>query len=309
MVHNKNLKNLILYILIHSSVSALAQSQDPATHFSALRNKQSTKSFSFNKKNEGEYIQQLSAYVNDTLSLIRAEAYYLLSSLGQQSQQKNVKKEVVRLLISGWRDTDSGINGQVATSLTKFQPQDFDPIAIDSVRQLVKKLPPYANKLFKLVGYLALQDQSSVLKSYLEQQPPLSSPDRWAVYVALARLGDQQALDLILNRVRTFGVNDDVVYEIFPDLIYTRSYRAISYLVEVLFSNAQNCEAPNADSQIKISCAYRVMELLAPVIKDFPIALGASGDLVERDYVKALAISREWFKQKDGKYEIIRNTY
>jgi hypothetical protein len=307
---NKNkLKNLILLALLHISTFALAQAQDLETHFSALRNKQATKPFTFTKKNEVQYLKQLSIYLNDTLPSVRTEAYFLIGKLGRQSQQKNIRKEVVNILVRGWHDEDSGINGQVATTLTKFSTQDFDRTAVDSIRRLLDNLPPYKNKLFKLVGYLALQDQARIIKSHLEKQPPLSSKDRWAAYLALVRLGDQQSLDVILNQVRAYDLGDDVVYEVFPDLIYTRSYRSISYLVEILFNDEQNCEPPNGDSNTKINCAYRVMELLAPVIKDFPIAVGASGDLVERDYRKALTEVRAWFKQKDGKYEIIRDTY
>lgn len=303
------MKKIILPILLYISTFSFAQKQEVEVYFTAVRNKQATQSFSVNKKNESQYIKAIAVYLNDTLPSVRTEAYYLISNLGRQSQQRNLRKDVVNLLIRGWRDTDSGINGMVATSLTRFEKQDFDRAAIDSIKGFLKRLPPYADRLFKLAGYLELQDQVPVIKSYLEKQPPLPDRDKWACYISLARLGDQQALDLILNRVRTFGINDDIVYEIFPDLVYTRSYRGISYLVEVLFSDDRTCEAPANGSRTKITCAYRVMELLAPALKDYPVAVGTSGDLVARDYKKALSEVREWFKQRDGKYEIIRDTF
>ncbi len=137
----------------------------------------------------------------------------------------------------------------------------------------------------------------------------MKGPDRWAGYVALARMGDQQAIDVILNRVRTLRLNDDVVYELFPDLVYTRTFRAIHYLEEVLASNERGCRSPNADVRQRTPCAYRVMELLAPAIKDYPVAIGPGGDLATENYVQALDTIREWFKQKNGTYEIVRDTY
>ena len=150
IIENKILKIFII-ILLGISMSTLAQTQEIENYFSALRNKQETTALSFHKKNESQYVKQLSIYLNDTLPSMRAEAYYLLSKLGQQSRQKNIRNEVVTILVRGWRDVDSGINGQVANSLTKFQIQDFNRTAVDSIRGLMKELPPYKNKLFKLV--------------------------------------------------------------------------------------------------------------------------------------------------------------
>jgi hypothetical protein len=112
----------------------------------------------------------------------------------------------------------------------------------------------------------------------------------------------------ILDRVKKLPVNDNVVYEIFPDLIYARQMEAISYLTRVLFSDENNCESADAENATKIPCAYRVMEQLAPVSEGYPLELGESGDVKTKDYTAALKKVREWFrKQKD--YKIIRDTY
>lgn len=310
-MQHMNLKYIVIpaFFLLISSLAAPAQDQDTEAYFTAVRNNKSVSSFSFNGKKEARYIAAISKYLADTVPAIRAEAYYLLGSLGQQSRQKSIRRDAVSLLLRGFRDKDAGIKGRVENVLVRFNTEDFDRTAMDTLRSLLAKLPPLPGKLFRLAGYLNLHDQAPKIKAYIEGQPPLASKDRWAGYLALARMGDQQALDIILNRVRTFGINDDVVYEIFPDLVYTRSYRAIHYLEEVTFSNEKNCTSPHADSQAKINCAYRVIELLAPIISDYPVALDASGDLATSDYNEALEKIRAWFTRKDGTYEIIRNTF
>ena len=299
---------IILTSLLCHNVSA--QRQETDAYFSALQSKQTPKPLPLTDKNGGDYIKPISVYLHDTVTTIRVEAYYLLGGLGQRVQQKNLRKKIVNLLIAGWHDPDRGISGMIDNALVRFQPADFDRTAIDSIKSRLQKLPASPGKLFKLIGYLQLRDEAPKIKSYVEdKEPPLKSPDRWAGYVALARMEDQHAIDVVLNRVRTLRLNDDVVYELFPDLIYTRTYRAIHYLEEILSANERSCYSPIADIRQRMPCAYRVMEMLAPVIKDYPIATTVGGDLATENYSQALDTIRAWFKQKNGTYEIIRETY
>ncbi len=103
-------------------------------------------------------------------------------------------------------------------------------------------------------------------------------------------------------------MTDAVVYEIFPDLVYTRSQEAITYLVEALNSDAKNCESANAESEEKIPCAYRVMEMLAPVIENYPLKLSESDDIETTDYPGALQKVRDWFKVNKG-FKILKDRY
>ena len=153
-----------------------------------------------------------------------------------------------------------------------------------------------------LVGTLNMTDQTTTLQRLL---PRLSAPDRWAAQLALARLGDREALATVLARAKRYPVNDDVVYELLPDLVYTRQKEAIDYLVSIVHSDEKNCQSADPEAEQSILCGYRVLELLAPVIRDFPLALDESGDLAVSDYPKALADARSWLK-KHADYEVVR---
>lgn len=98
------------------------------------------------------------------------------------------------------------------------------------------------------------------------------------------------------NRVKKLPVNDDVVYQVFPDLIYTRQQEAIAYLVTALDSDATDCLSADAERQTPISCGYRIMEQLAAIIEGYPLILGESGDIITGDYPAALNIVRKWFQ-------------
>jgi hypothetical protein len=300
------IKSLVI-IAAFMPVLAHAQ-QDVDTYFASVRTRQAGTRFTAPVKNENHHLRQLMVYSTDSSARVRAEAYYLLANLALTAQKEATAKEAVRYLLQGWRDADTGINNQVAQYLTSFTARYFDRIALDSIRSYMRKFPPYPGELFRLVSNLQLTEEMPALKTY-STQSKLPVHARWQAYTALARLGDQQAVDFMLNRVRSMGVSDDVVYELFPDLVYTRSFRAIRYLEEVLMSDDKRCDPPNGDSHTKITCAYRVMELLAPAIKDYPLTRSPSGDIAEKDYPKALDRVRAWFKEKDGTYEIIRDTF
>jgi hypothetical protein len=301
-------KKYIIVILLLSGAVCYAQ-QNVQAYFNAIANQQPTSPFTFDPAvGESRYIQALSPYLTDTLVTVRSEAYLLVSSLGQNSKQAKIRKEVVKVLLKGWRDKDSGINGQVANGLFRFNKEDFDKTALEDVRELNSAVNPYIGKLFKLIGKLDLRDQLNAIQVHVQnQQTPLSRKDIWSGYVAMARLGDALSEQTVMDKANKLGSNDDTIYELYPDLVYIRSRTTIDFLIKELYSEENNCSSPDAESDRPINCAYRIMEMLGPVIKDYPIAVSASGDLVEKDYPKALATIRRWFNERNGNYTIMNH--
>lgn len=300
----------IYILLILQLLSLICKGQgDIKSYLSAIADNQATSPFVFDVSiGENSYIQALSPYLGDTLVTVRSEAYLLVSRLGKNSKQSKVRKEVVKILLKGWRDKDSGINGQVANALFRFNKEDFDKSALEDVRELNSTVKPYAGKLFKLIGKLDLRDQLNAIKVHVQnQQTPLSRQDVWAGYVAMARLGDALSEQTVMDKANKLGSNDDTIYELYPDLVYIGSHTTIGFLVKELYSEETNCSSPDAESDRPINCAYRIMEMLAPVIKDYPIAVSASGDLVEKDYPKALAAIRGWFNERNGNYTLVNH--
>ena len=101
-------------------------------------------------------------------------------------------------------------------------------------------------------------------------------------------------------------MNDNLVYNIFPDLVFTRRPEAIAFLIEEIGSNEKNCLSADVEREVSIPCGYRIMEQLAPVIEGFPFDLDESGDLKASNYPAALATVRQWFS--DHKTYVILNS-
>lgn len=164
------------------------------------------------------------------------------------------------------------------------------------------------NELLKLMGYLEMRDMAEEIRP-LSSSANTNKRDRWAALLSLARMGDAVSVQALMQRVQKLPVNDDVVYEVFPDLAYTRQPEAINYMITVLKSDEKNCLSADAENETAIPCAYRVMEQLAPVIDGYPLQLDASGDVKTKDYVKALTSVRKWIGGKGSSYKIRRDTF
>ncbi|HEX8038201.1 MAG TPA: hypothetical protein VF490_03595, partial [Chryseosolibacter sp.] len=157
-----------------------------------------------------------------------------------------------------------------------------------------------------LAGYLGLRDLEPDI--WQRSQPGNPIAIRWAAMLSLARLGNSEATAAIMKRVSKFPVNDDVVYELFPDLLYTRQPEAIAYMIAALQSDDPNCLSADAEKEKPIPCGYRIMELLAPVIAGYPLQVDQSGDLATSDYPKALQTVRAWFNHSTA-YQILTDKY
>jgi PBS lyase HEAT-like repeat len=235
----------------------------------------------------------LPVYLKDTTTLIRSKAYAITRSIGTKSSDNTIRQEAVQYLIEGMKDKHIGNAGSAINYVTSFKQTDFTTIHKDSLRNIFERKPTHLDVLVKLMGFLEMKDKRDAIYA-LSQQSTLGRKERWSATLALARMGDAVAIDDIMKRVQRMPVADAVVYEVFPDLVYTRTTQAINYLVTALNSDDKNCAAADAEREAKIPCAYRVMEMLAPVLEGYPLAVDESGDVVASDYPAALATAREW---------------
>jgi HEAT repeat protein len=255
-----------------------------------------------------EVISSASLFFQDTLSRVRVKAYSLINGAGLQSKKVDVRQEAVYKLVQASHDADGGNVGMLWSSLTRFNKEDFSTVAKDSLKNRFRKKPAHLNELLKLMGYLEMKDMVEEIRP-LSLSGNTNKRDRWAALLALARMGDAVSVQSLMQRVQKLPVNDDVVYEVFPDLAYTRQPEAINYMITVLNSDEKNCLSADAENETAIPCAYRVMEQLAPVIEDYPLQLDASGDVKTKDYVKALVSVRKWIGEKGQNYRIRKDNF
>jgi len=246
-------------------------------------------------------------FLKDTASTVRAKAATVALLAGRNTQDTSLRHKAVDLLVLSCRDMRTGNNGQALDYLATFRKDDFTQRSRDSLRSFFHHHGPYFDKLIRLIGFLELDDMKAAIRPQT-QWGNLESI-RWAALVSLSRMNDEPAVEEMMRRVKRLPVNDGLIYQICPDLVYTRHPMAIAYLVELLNQDAENCLTADAEREAAIPCGYRIMEQLAPVIEGYPLELDGSGDLKTRDYRAALNVVREWFVKQNGLYVINRDRY
>ena len=243
-----------------------------------------------------QYLQALPTYQTDTLTTVRSRAYNIAARLGQRSSDPTVRQTAVGQLIGGIGDADRGISGNNTAALTRFRREDFTAEAQDQLLSYLQPTTPHLDQVAMLAGFVQPPGVQAALQALLGEK--LSATTRWAVQLARARSGDEVATNYILSRLASAPVNDVLVYELVPGLIYTRQSAVFDYLQKLILSDVPNCQSADPDSQQKILCGYRVMEALAPALTDFPVAVDQYGELLADDYEQALERVRDWLREQ-----------
>lgn len=256
-------------------------------------------------ENANKTLSSITVYEKDTAATVRLKAYGIVRFVGDKSRQTPVREKAVQQLVQATYDKDAGNVGAAIEYLTQFKIEDFNKAALDGIRTRLNQNPPHLDKLLRLMGYIEHIELTENIRPYT--QPGNNKSLRWAAIVALARMGDESAITDMLTRAKKLPLNDDIIYNIFPDLIYTRQRAAFDYVIEILNSDEKNCTT-SGETPTPIFCGYRIMEQLAKVIEGYPIPQDESGDLNTTDYEQALLTIRTWFKEHKD-YKILKNTY
>ncbi|MFM7853903.1 MAG: hypothetical protein ACKO96_18765 [Flammeovirgaceae bacterium] len=297
----------LCFLLMSSGL--LAQQKNLETYFAQVRSgKHPNVPLDLTKpENATATLNRLPNFLNDSVVIVRGRAAGISRLIGTQSKITANRAKAVQQLVIAAKDKDSGNAGAALTFLSEFKKTDFSTVDKDTLFVLFKRKSAHLNILIRLMGYLEIQSSKSDLFN-LSQNSSFARKERWAALLALARMNDEQAAADIIARVKRMPVTDAVVYEVFPDLVYTRRREATEYLIESLNSDSKNCESANSESAERVPCAYRAMEMLAPIIENYPLKLNESGDIETNDYPTALQKVRDWFKvNKD--YKILRDKF
>jgi hypothetical protein len=261
------------------------------------------------EKEPENLVKAVFPYLNDSSPDVRVFAINLFGKVGKAVSTKVVRQEIVVNLVNACGDINRGVRNEAIIKLKHFKKEDFNEQSKNKILELVSNRELLDKTFIRIAGMANPEGISKVLNELLADSTIKKRDLKWNIQLALARTGNKAASEYCVNFVSSVGVNEMVAYELFPDLVYTRSYESMEYLVKILNSDEKNCRSSNPDSNEKITCAYRVMEYLAPVIEYYPVETNASGDIKTSDYKRALITVREWFAKQNGRYIINSSTF
>lgn len=312
----KNLFHLLFTFIIlvsfnsYSQVSSNDLNKQLEAYVNALRQGESTKYVNWKNEEDSTILKALNILKNttkDSLSNVRRQGYQWVKMAYLSVDDNNLKIDLVDVYVKGLNDDNESVSASVVDGLQQFSVDHFSK---ESRMLMVSDLNPRPSYYSELVLALAYVNEKSAIPPMIDhirfEFKEMEQMEKWNVHIALSRLGEKPALDYIVKKAKALPVNDDIIYEIYPSLAFTRQKKAVDILVEIVFSEEKNCSSPDPDSSQKVLCGYRVLEMIAPIIKDFPLEYdSASGDLDVEDYPKALKKARKWLKKNRDNYEII----
>lgn len=300
----------IIYLFFALQASLMCANAQVAQYFNDFKSQGSfnlqLEQELLNSTSPHELFKKLNEYYSDTLVQVRQQAYYLSYKLGIQSDEKN-QVEAVHSLLNGCNDANQSVVGRCLSYLKSFPIEAYDTPAKESLMRMLQiKQITHFRATYTLVGYVGVG--MGIIKQQLLGNGNYNRSQLWIMQLALARMGDVESVEHCLQMADKVEDGNDKVAYLVPDLLYTRKKKAVDYCVEILYSDQNNCLSPNPDRDTKILCGYRVLELLAPIVVDFPYKAGPAGSLIVDDYEKALLGARDWFLQHPD-YNILTDTF
>lgn len=271
------------------------------------KNKQGYTSYNLDKViysdslNYSNTLWLLQDYLIDDNYLVRNKSYQLLANIGLRSNQSDIKEKVINYLIKGLEDKKAGIVGLNIKYLFGFKPRHFNKLAKSLLTTLARTRTSHYAELIKLTGYVGIQ---ALIPYYKERISTFTQKDKssiWVMHLALARMGDEWEVDYCLSRVKGLVLSQNVVTHLFPDLVFIDSKTTYDYLLNVILSDSKNCNSPQPDIQAKVICAFKVIELVAVHIENFPVTLNAFNEIETDDYDQLLREVRDWIQSEWNK--------
>jgi hypothetical protein len=262
-----------------------------------------------NKSDSLNFLNCIEKSISDTISENRFNNLIKITSQYEgRYTDELTDRALVKIYIRLINSKSSFIGISAINNIKKIDRKLFDSSAIRQIANAINDSSLYLKDILLLAGYLNDTVLSQKIR-YIAINRKLSGAEYWAMKLSLARMGDRDAIESIKNKLNTVPLSSKVVESIYPDLIYTKQKLLYDIMVEKLFVDEELCESSNPDSDNMIVCGYRITELLAPNINDFPINVLPSGDLDTDNYSKALLIARDWFIKNQMQYSINYKSY
>ena len=124
----------------------------------------------------------------------------------------------------------------------------------------------------------------------------------------MSRLGVVEAQKEYLAKLGTMTIEDEFVINNLQNAVYTKNMDIYKRLFKEILSDERNCMSANNDDSSKIPCAYRIIEAIAPTIKDFPVKINRIGE-IEGDPQEELLKARNWITAHLQDFQINTSLY
>jgi len=245
-----------------------------------------------NETNQLEVCRSVSKYFADSTQKNRVVGFSLVKQLGKKHKALNEQTAQVGALFAALEFLSINDSKPVFAQLMTYPKACFKEDQIGLVRDYLALPKVERKEPMLLLGFVGEHDDIDYLQA-MTMLYPLKKDDQFYLSLALIRLGDTEAKSNYLTKMETLKIEDEFVINNLKNAIYTHNTDVYRRLLKEVLEEACNCSSANNDDPTKIPCAYRIIEALAPVVKDFPVRINRIGE-IDGDPREALQAARDW---------------
>lgn len=206
----------------------------------------------------------------------REKLYSLVLAVGVKSKNVRIKNQAVKYLIKACSESEFAVRKFYDDRLFFFDKKIFKPEDKNQIVKILQDTILVSNDMILLVGYLGLKAQKKYIKNqFIESsnRKPITQNTRryyhskqWMAYLALARLGDKNALNYIIQQFKAEKDNFKTCTFLVKDLAYTKQEKAFRALIK-LFESKKRTIPPN---ELSTPCNALIIPHFVKGIKNYP---------------------------------------
>lgn len=206
----------------------------------------------------------------------RKKLYSLILAIGLNSKNIEIHNQAVKYLIKACREPEFANRKFYGGRLFIFEKKIFRTEDKNQIVKILQDTILVSNDIILLVGYLDLKDQKKYLKSQFIQssnQKPITQNTRryyhskqWMAYLALARLGDKNALNYIVQQFKAEKDNFKTCTFLVKDLAYTKQKKAFRVLIELFESKKRTIPS----NELSTPCNALIIPHFVIGIQNYP---------------------------------------
>ncbi|MBN9293981.1 MAG: hypothetical protein J0G96_08380 [Flavobacteriia bacterium] len=231
-----------------------------------------------------------------------ANTIYLIRQMQKKQISNSKVQEILAYSLSEIAIANKKQAAMALKAMRAFERKHFTSASKENILQVVSFNDLARIEAIEIIGFIGNEGDISFLKG-ISKFVSLGKKEQYKTLLALVRLGDPESVDQYIQDITSRVINDQLVYSILPDMIYTRNKRVFDFLLQDTQHSIARCYSGNNDSPEKILCAYRILEEIAPYILNFPVSVDRSGSLTG-DYETALEKVRKWVVDSQLEYTI-----
>jgi hypothetical protein len=234
----------------------------------------------------------LEKHQRDSVFEKRWQGVILANKIGVGNYGKPVEQKAVSLLLGYMHDSDHRIVYMASQGL-----KEIDISYVSSQKDSLVFLMSYItnrNLLTDLYRISGIQQIEAAIPLLQEITMNRNNPfmQRWVALATLSRLGLSEAENEMNGYLERLPLNLDVIDGLYPYVVYSQSRRNVEFLINKILFDTSGCESTNPNVTYSIPCAYMVLRMVAPAIKE----LRWEDDLQNMPHDDALQVARNTLK-------------